>query len=848
MQIHGLLTSLIAALALGTQEVTSSPAPIVGRAQGSAELWVSTAEATAPPAGVPNYYPLNPSRRAQPPTRAHLPGPKDHPFANEQDGQADFNRMADLSRRAPGYQYQAPEIKGVTSALDPNKQSPLNGDNPIAFKSKANSYTPNTRLFDSTKLTTPLPTNRWWLNLIVEQGADPIHPYPYVVKCGANSTTIGFPQFTAAANAYTSTQPADWEISDAQGSLAKRQVTGMDVLGVKVSWLDASGNDKMSARFYKGMPFQTYEMSGIVPELKTIHAIMDIKQLGHTVLSARQHSAEVVRDVSDMPSLSRVSLNDGSQWLITSKPAIAWQQTDGRLTPKDGKAFTGFVQLAHLGDKPDSNINVLQQYAGTYPTEGSVTYAQVQTSGNGERSANVVYFYKTNTDAGGDTSHVYNTRNVSPTMQLLSFMLPHHIDMMDKKSVLSPGLTGYRSVKGPLTAVAGNIISYNQPLDGVSFEGPNKLTDQDRDRLQSQLQKDAANSTKVTAEDPYFFGKGVAKVARLLQIAVELDDETTKTAMSKRIVELLTPWLKDQTNSDPLVYDSAWGGIVSTVGLEDGSADFGQGRYNDHHFHYGYFVYAAAVLANHDPNAFAPLREPINQLLRDYANPSYADKQFTFMRHFDPYDGHSWAAGLFTFGDGRNQESTGEAINAYYAAYLYASALGYKETADFYQIVLSMEATSGRRYWHPTRAQAKELYADPFVHNVVGILWNSKADFATFFGAEPWFMYGIQMLPFTPATRLLLTSEWVKDAWDSSASDNMKAAAAGAGNDGWAQLLYTAYALVDPATAMERAMACQPDDGNTLTNVMHWILTNGKPNGSASATERRRCMASVSAK
>jgi endoglucanase Acf2 len=31
-----------------------------------------------------------------------------------------------------------------------------------------------------------------------------------------------------------------------------------------------------------------------------------------------------------------------------------------------------------------------------------------------------------------------------------------------------------------------------------------------------------------------------------------------------------------------------------------GGADFGNGQYNDHHFHYGYFAYAAAALGRKD--------------------------------------------------------------------------------------------------------------------------------------------------------------------------------------------------------------------------------------------------------
>ena len=49
------------------------------------------------------------------------------------------------------------------------------------------------------------------------------------------------------------------------------------------------------------------------------------------------------------------------------------------------------------------------------------------------------------------------------------------------------------------------------------------------------------------------------------------------------------------------VYEETWGGVCSTCGLHDEQCDFGNGMYNDHHFHYGYHIYTAAVLARADP-------------------------------------------------------------------------------------------------------------------------------------------------------------------------------------------------------------------------------------------------------
>merc|ERR1711903_328323 len=97
-------------------------------------------------------------------------------------------------------------------------------------------------------------------------------------------------------------------------------------------------------------------------------------------------------------------------------------------------------------------------------------------------------------------------------------------------------------------------------------------------------------------------------------------------------------------------------------------ADFGNGFYNDHHFHYGYFSYAAAVACD-----FAVCskedKERFLLLARDYASPSSDD--FVAARHKDWYLGHSWASGvcLPANPNGRNQESSSEAIAAYEGAY-----------------------------------------------------------------------------------------------------------------------------------------------------------------------------------
>lgn len=77
----------------------------------------------------------------------------------------------------------------------------------------------------------------------------------------------------------------------------------------------------------------------------------------------------------------------------------------------------------------------------------------------------------------------------------------------------------------------------------------------------------------------------------------------------------------------------------------------------------------------------------------------------------------------------------------------------------------------------------------------MGVLWGTKVDAVTFFGANPEFVYGIQMLPFTPASEALLDPTWIKDAWPQMSS------AAAVADQGWRGMLYMAHGVIDKNAA-----------------------------------------------
>ena len=115
------------------------------------------------------------------------------------------------------------------------------------------------------------------------------------------------------------------------------------------------------------------------------------------------------------------------------------------------------------------------------------------------------------------------------------------------------------------------------------------------------------------AGDTYFSGKMLARLARVLIVAKEVGGVPQKDFNDAlgRLKGGIAIWLNGSAES-PMLYDKSWGGVVmcgcdfdgDTQGcrnrfpdcpaLIDQGQNFGAGFYNDHHFHFGYHIYAAA--------------------------------------------------------------------------------------------------------------------------------------------------------------------------------------------------------------------------------------------------------------
>ena len=85
---------------------------------------------------------------------------------------------------------------------------------------------------------------------------------------------------------------------------------------------------------------------------------------------------------------------------------------------------------------------------------------------------------------------------------------------------------------------------------------------------------DGLNPLGVTTTSCYFYGKIIARAARLALIAEEVAFLDAMTEIKKFLKESIEPWLDGTFSGNGFLYDGKWGGIVTKHGSKDSGAEF----------------------------------------------------------------------------------------------------------------------------------------------------------------------------------------------------------------------------------------------------------------------------------
>ena len=393
----------------------------------------------------------------------------------------------------------------------------------------------------------------------------------------------------------------------------------------------------------------------------------------------------------------KATLEDGKEWLIYAAPSNGHDPAFNLISNtllQGPREWSGIIQVARNPAGASGDVK-FDGSAGVFAVAANITGSVSGTRG----------IYQLSWTKAGK----------SIDQPLLMFALPHHLSSFDATTTAAlTNISLTTTVKGSATAVIAdswNMVETTLPVDmgfspwraatGTAPTYSRNAISEIMNAAASEVNQDIGAQSNLNSM--YYAGKALSKFASIIFTVDKIARDTNLGQQA--LARLKAAYARFSTNKQiyPLVYDSVWGGIVSSASYSDqtndSGADFGNTCYNDHHFHYGYFIYAAAIIGFLDPTWLVDNKHWVNTLVRDVANPSLEDKYFPFSRSFDWFHGHSFAKGLFESADSKDQESTSEDVMFAYGMKMWGQVIGDASMEARGNLMLSILARSLKHYF-----------------------------------------------------------------------------------------------------------------------------------------------------
>ena len=248
---------------------------------------------------------------------------------------------------------------------------------------------------------------------------------------------------------------------------------------------------------------------------------------------------------------------------------------------------------------------------------------------------------------------------------------------------------------------------------------------------------------------------------------------------------------------------------------------------NDHHFHHGYWIMAAAHVALRDPE-WASQQQwggMVGRVIADIATDERGRTDFPFLRNFDVYEGHSWASGDAGFNAGNNQESSSEAVNAWAGLMLWAEATNDRRLRDLGIFLYTSEIAAINQYWFDLDGQVLA----PEYGEQASMVFGGKYGWNTWWTQEPRQIFGINLLPITSASTYLGTSPGYVQGRIDALPGEVRAYKARGMSDGtpadvWQDVIAAYAALGDPDAGLALWNPWgSVEAGETRSHTLYWL-------------------------
>ncbi len=599
----------------------------------------------------------------------------------------------------------------------------------------------------------PVPTNDWWSAKLKNNHVSNLFSYPNTLKTKTSGLVMTY---------------IPWGVIDDQEPLiigltslnaSRANVSDYSDWTVTLNW--TSGTQSLTATAGIAMPFVYFTKNE-----------NDVVQI-----TVNEGSVTVNNEM-----LIIENVHHGADFAVYAPTGSLWV--------KNGKIYTStlnnkkYWSVAHLPSSAtsvSSAANALKKFAYVFPTNTTTTWKF------DERSSilRTDFVVSTEIKEGSDTT-------------ILQGLLPHQWNNLAPGSA-TPGSHKYKSIRGEIKALESNRFTVENTYYGILPTLPylnNYSSDFNPSELNKKIQS-IENDGLSSWTDSYNEGQVMNRLIQTARIADLSGNTAARDKMLATVKERLEDWLTYKTGEVAFLfyYNKTWSALIGYP------AGHGQdGNLNDHHFHWGYFIHAAAFLEQYEPGWAADWGEMVNLLVRDAASPSRNDDKFPFLRSFSPFAGHCWANGFATFPQGNDQESTSESMQFNSSLIHWGTVTGNDEIRDLGIYLYTTEQTAIEEYWFD---MYQRNFAASQQYSLVSRVWGNSYDNGTFWTSDIAASYGIEMYPIHGGSFYLgQNQEYVKKLWN-EITVNTGILSNQANDNLWHDVMWKYLAFTDPAKAIE---------------------------------------------
>ncbi len=649
-----------------------------------------------------------------------------------------------------------------------------------------NSFPSGTPWISGVAASKPVPTNDWWSDMIKTDHGAKAFNYPLSFRSLSTGLNINYTiPLTSGPNDYREPMSGVESI-----------VVGTEDLGVTSS--SASDHSDWSVRmnwgnqFYStvtiGSPFVYFEKSSTA---------------GPAKVAVNFNGNGVTPDGNKL--IIQNNMNN-SNYVVFAPAGSNWVGNNGVYTSTlNGKNYWSMVLLP-FGVDINMAIAEYEQYAFVFPDKTTVDWDYNESTGKVRTTFTVTPDVK----EGSDT-------------KVLQGLLPHQWDRLASDSSQPTGNT-YPSVRGTIKTLASNSFIVENTFSGILPTLPDlgKYTDGFDPGSLAQKIDQIKNDGLPLWTDSYNQGQDMNRLIQAARIADQIGNIEARDLLVTTVKNRLEDWLSAESDEVAFLfyYNSDWSALLGYPAGHRQDVNL-----NDHHFHWGYFIHAAAAIEQFNPGWNEQWGDMINLLVRDAANPSRTDSMFPFLRNFSPYAGHSWANGFSSEPLGNDQESTSESMQFNSALIHWGTITNNKELRDLGIYLYTTELSTIQEYWFDVEQRS---FQPEYAYEMVARVWASGYDNGTWWTEDVAASYGIQLYPIHGGSLYLgHRTDYVDRVWQEM-TQNTEVLSNVPNVNLWYDTYWKFLSFTDPQLALSLYRS-YPDRGIKVgisdAQTYHWLHT-----------------------